>query len=103
MTESLAVSDQQAADVAKTENRVTLESLKARVADVTYFNPPNAPQMTIAIVKLDNGYIVTGESAPADPANFNEELGQKFSYEAALRKVWPLEGYLLCEKLKQAA
>ena len=96
---SLQVSDEQAAAVQKTENRVTLESIQAKIAEVEYVNPKAAPHMTIAIVKLTNGYIVLGESAPADPENFNAELGQKFALENATRKIWPMEGYLLCEKL----
>lgn len=96
---SLQVSDDESAAVQKTPNRVTLESLEAKVVSVEYFNPETAPQFTMAIVKTKNGFVVTGESAPADPANFNEELGKKFALEAAMRKLWPLEGYLLCEKL----
>lgn len=97
---SLKVTDQESAAVQKTENRVTLESMESRVVRVEYHNPSCAPQMTVAFVKFDNGYIVIGESAPADPANFNEELGKKFAYEGAIRKAWPLFGFALCEKLK---
>lgn len=96
---SLQISDQQSAEVQKTPNRVTLDSLHAKIADTAYYNPVFAPQMTIAIVKLSNGFVVLGESAPADPENFNAELGRKFALENAIRKIWPLEGYLLCEKL----
>jgi hypothetical protein len=48
---------------------------------------------------LDNGFVLVGKSAPADPGNFNEELGRNFAKDDALRQMWPLEGYLLCEKL----
>lgn len=96
---SLESSDAQAAAVAKTENRVTLDSIKAKVVSTEYSHPELAPHFTLAIVKLTNGYIITGQSAPADPANFDKALGEKFSLEDALRKVWALEGYLLCEKM----
>jgi hypothetical protein len=99
MKSSLEVSDEQSAAVQKTPNRVTLETLEASIERVEYIRPEMAPQFTLAIVKMKNGYIVTGESAPADPANFNEALGQKFAYEAAVRKIWPLMGFALCEKL----
>ena len=99
MNSSLEVSDQQAAEVQKTPNRVTLADLESNVESVEFINPQTDPLFTLAIVKLKNGYIVTGESAAADPANFNAELGQKFAKEAALRKVWPLMGYALREKL----
>lgn len=99
MPTSLEVTDAESAAVQKTPNRVSLESIQAKIAHVEYYNPAVAPQMTIAIVKLTNGFVVLGESAPADPENFNAELGQKFALENATRKIWPMEGYLLCEKL----
>lgn len=98
-TPNLQASDDQAAEVQKTENRVTLESIKGKVESVSFIHPENAAHFTLAFVKMKNGFVVTGKSAPADPANFNAELGKKFAYEDALRQVWGLEGYLLCEKL----
>lgn len=97
--DSLNVTDEQAKAVQKTPNRVTLEHIEAKVSKVEYINPPSAPYFTIAVVYMSNGYMVLGEAAPADPANFDEELGKKFAYESAIRKIWPLEGYLLCQKL----
>ena len=98
-TGSLEASDAAAAAVQKTPNRVTLQSIHDKVDTVEYVNPALAPHFTLAIVKMKNGYVVTGQSAPADPANYDKELGEKFSFEDAIRKVWPLEGYQLCEKL----
>lgn len=98
---SLDVSEKQAAAVAKTDNRVTLASIKAKIAEVEYFHPATVPHYTIAILRLENGYVVTGESAPADPLNFNEELGCKIALENATAKIWGLEGYLLRQKLAQ--
>ena len=100
---SLSVTDKQSAAVQKTENRVTLESMEKAVESVEYFNPKTAPQMTVAFVKFNNGYVVIGESAPADPANFNEELGKKFAREGALRKAWPLFGFALCNAIAEKA
>lgn len=98
-TSSLQVSDNAAAAVQVTPNRVTLEQLEANVESVEFISPTIDPLFTIAVVKLKNGFVVTGESAAADPANYNAELGQKFAKESALRKVWPLMGYALREKL----
>jgi Phage protein (N4 Gp49/phage Sf6 gene 66) family len=97
--DSLEITDQQSAAVQKTPYRVTLESIKDKIERVDYINPEIAPQMTIALVKMCNGFIVVGKAAPADPANFNKELGEKFAYEDAIRQVWPLEGYALCNFL----
>lgn len=99
MTSSLQVTDDAAKAVQKTPNRVALAGIEAKVESVEYIHPETSPLLTIAVVKLKNGFVVTGESASADPENHNEELGQKFAYEAAVRKVWPLEGYLLRERL----
>jgi hypothetical protein len=55
--------------------------------------------LTICILVLENGFIVTGESACASPENFDAEIGQKIARENARNKIWMLEGYLLKEKL----
>jgi hypothetical protein len=55
------------------------------------------------LLLLENGYVLHGMSAPADAANFDAELGKRFSLEDALRKMWPLEGYLLRDKLYRQA
>lgn len=51
--------------------------------------------LTVCVLTLRNGFMVTGESAPASKANFDEELGQKIAYDNARGKIWALEGYLL--------
>ncbi len=55
--------------------------------------------VTVCCLTLQNGFTVTGESACASPANFNAELGQKIAREKARDKIWPLEGYLLKDRL----
>ncbi|ESY05256.1 hypothetical protein X752_25950 [Mesorhizobium sp. LNJC398B00] len=57
--------------------------------------------MTICVMTLTNGFTLVGKSAPADPANFNQALGEKFAREDCIRQMWPLEGYLLREELSQ--
>lgn len=98
-TPSLEKSDANAAQVAKTPWRVSLESMKRQVASVEYLHPSTIPHMTIAIVLLKNGYALQGMSAPADPENYNEERGREFAYEDALRKMWPLEAYVMRDLL----
>ena len=88
-----------AAAAQKTPHRVTLESIEARIVSAEYWNVPQAPHVTIAALELDNGWIEHGMSAPADPGNFDAELGKKFAREDAIRKLWRLEGYLLRERL----
>lgn len=55
--------------------------------------------LTVCALTLRNGYHVTGESAAASPANFDEELGRKIARKNARDRIWALEGYLLRSKL----
>lgn len=57
----------------------------------------------VCLLELKNGYTVIGQSACADPANFNAEIGTHYARKDALNKVWSLEGYLLKQKLFEAA
>lgn len=99
MTPTLQAGEDAAAAVAKTENRVKLSAMHEKISSVEYVYPQSAPTLTIAVVLLNNGFSIIGESACADPKNFNKELGQEMALANAVRKIWPLEGYLLREKL----
>ncbi|MFN3313279.1 MAG: Gp49 family protein [Hyphomonas sp.] len=96
---SLKASDDLAASVQKSPNRVTLAEIEATVAHVEYVNPACQPHLTICVLLLQNGFSVIGKSAPADPDNFDNEAGRKFARQDALRQIWPLEGYLLRSRL----
>ncbi len=100
---SLEEPNERSKAVQKTPWRVDLAALKARVANVEYIHPASIPHMTIAVVLLDNGYALQGMSAPADPENFNEKLGQEYAYEDAMKKLWPLEAYLMREVMAGGA
>jgi hypothetical protein len=78
--------------------RVTPELVESKIVEEYYHIIPNSTLMICAI-KLENGYMVTGESAAASPENFDEEVGMKVARQKAVDKVWMLEGYLLREKL----
>jgi hypothetical protein len=52
--------------------------------------PPNLAILTICMILLKNGFILTGQSAPMSPENFDQGKGRTFAYEDALRKAWPL-------------
>lgn len=99
MSLSPQAGDDLAASVQKTPNRVSLADLEAKVSHVEYLNPLGAHHLTICVIILKNGFSLVGKSAPADPANFDAAVGCRFAYEDALRQMWPLEGYLLCERL----
>lgn len=96
---SVRITDDESKAVQKTPNRISLDSIVEKITHVDYVNPERHPHMTLAILTLENGFILVGKSTPADPENFNQELGKKFAYEDAVRQAWQLEAYLLREKL----
>ncbi len=55
--------------------------------------------LTICVLELQNGFRVTGESACADPANFNRAKGEELARKDACEKIWPLLGYALRDRL----
>lgn len=79
--------------------RVTLASIMEQITRIEYHNPPICPHMTIAFVLMENGFVSVGSSCPADPKSFDAELGQTFARENAIANIWPLEGYLLRDRL----
>lgn len=79
-------------------DRITPEYLKSRIDSVVYYRP-GFGVLTLCVITLDNGFTVTGESACADPANYNREIGEKIAYDMAERKIWPLLGFMLREAI----
>jgi len=78
--------------------RVTPELINSIIVDEDYHIFPGTT-VTVCVLKLKNGFTVTGESACASPENFDLELGRKIARENARQKIWALEGYALREKL----
>jgi len=77
-------------------NRVTMDSILKKIKSTEYIRLKDG-KTTICNVTLENGYSVRGESACVDPGQFNLALGEKYAFEQAIDKIWPLEGYLLQE------
>lgn len=84
-------------------NKVTVASIEAKLDSEEFISPASAPDLTLCILKLKNGFVVIGHSRPVDPANFDAALGRQLARADAIRQVWPLEGYLLREQLAQGA
>lgn len=59
--------------------------------------------LTFCVLVLENDYTVTGESACASPENFDPEIGRKIARQNAVSKIWPLEGYLLKQRLSDSS
>lgn len=76
--------------------RLTPKNIDDVIVDEDYYVFPRTT-LTVCCLKLQNGFVVTGESAAASPENFDVEIGRKIARENARNKVWALEGYLLRE------
>lgn len=85
-----------------TAPRVTPADLDAEIVAEQFHVFPGTT-VTVACLTLRNGFTVTGESACADPANFNAELGAKIARDNARDKLWPLLGFRLRDRLAGAA
>lgn len=83
-----------------TKTRITPEDIRAKVKEIQYHIVPNTTT-TICSLTLENGFVVNGESSCADPSAFNKEFGERVAYAFAIEKIWPLEGYLLKERLSK--
>ena len=96
---SVRMGDDEAKAVQKTQHRVSLDTILMRIKHEDYEHPSRHPHMTLCILTTETGFIVVGKSTPADPENFDVELGKKFAKEDAIRQLWPLEAYLLRERM----
>ena len=76
---------------------VSLQDIQAKVKKTTYTVLPDTTT-TVCQLHMENGYVILGTSACVDPLKFNKALGEKYAYEDAINKAWPLEGYLLAEE-----
>lgn len=91
-----AASGAEAMIAQSTAPRITEDHINSKIVDVQY-HVFAFTCLTVCAIKLENGYIVTGESACASPENFNAEVGRQYSFRNARQKIWQLEGYLLKE------
>lgn len=81
---------------------VSLPDIVKKVKRTTYTVLPDG-KTTICQLHMENGYTINGQSSCVDPSKYNRALGEKYAYEDAIDKAWPLEGYLLAEELFRRA
>lgn len=84
----------------QTAPRVTTERIEEVIVNTDFYVFPGTT-LTVCCLTLRNGFTVTGESAAASPANFDQEIGRQIAFKNAREKVWPLEGYLLKQRLSE--
>lgn len=87
-----------ALDASPSDRRLTPERVEAAVKG-TEFYVVRGSCLTICVITMRNGFSVAASAACADPANFDPEIGRTVSYNNALKQVWPLEGYLLKQRV----
>jgi len=80
---------------------VTLADIHNKLREVCYIVLPDTTT-TLCQLRMANGYTIIGISACVDPTKYNQALGEKYAYEDAINKAWPLEGYLLAERRYQS-
>jgi hypothetical protein len=95
-SDTLEISDRRVAGHT-TRPRVTLEALKAKIAEETIIVHEDI--LTICVLRMQNGFYLVGTSAPASPENFSASIGADLAREDAIRQAWRYEGYLLRERL----
>lgn len=86
-----------AAGAVATKPRVSLEQIKQLIDREEFHIFDDV--LTVCVLTLKNGYKVLGQSASADPDNFNAELGEKIARDKAISEIWPLAGFMLRDSL----
>lgn len=93
--------------------RVTPEHLESLIVGEHYFNLGHALNalehpvhdvtrlVTICVLVLKNGFVLTGESACVSIENYDVQIGRAVARKMAFAKMWPLEGYLLKTRLME--
>ena len=81
-------------------NKVTLESIINKIVGEMYLVLPDG-RTTVCMLTMQSGYTIKGMSACVDASNFDMNIGRKIAFEDAIRQIWPLEGYLLAERLHE--
>ena len=77
--------------------RVTLADIEAAVKQTEF--QKFGETMTVCVLTLKNGFMVTGESACAHPGLYDQKIGEDIAYKKAIEKIWPLLGYALRDRL----
>jgi hypothetical protein len=79
-------------------DKVDLQMIRNKIVHTDYIYRGT---LTICILEMENGFKVIGQSACVDPSNYSMALGEQYSYNEAIDKLWTLEGYLLASMRKQ--
>lgn len=79
-------------------NRVTPQDVQDAIVNKTFTLLPDG-RTTICQLTLYNGFTVYGSSACVSIENYNQELGERYSEEKAIDRVWEVLGAVLADRL----
>lgn len=78
---------------------LTMGDIQAAIVDEAY-QVLTGTLVTTCCLTLRNGAKVVGVNyGPVSPQNFSAKDGRKYARENAIEQIWPLEGYLLRQRL----
>lgn len=80
---------------------VTIERLESLIVAEEFLTPAMSPTVTICVLTLQNGFSLIGHSACVDPRNYDQAIGCRIARADALENAWPLEGYLLAQRMHE--
>ena len=89
----------------KTAPRITPSDLDAAIkhVEIVKFISAGGQVLRWAVLTAQNGYAVVGRpSVSVSPENDDAEIGEKIAITNSRNELWPLEGYLLKQKLSEA-
>ena len=89
--------DSHVSDIRVTKEQIDRLMNGAEVQAHTQFG-----KCTVVTVRLENGFILTEDSACVDPVNYDEELGRKLCLAHIRNRLWELEGYAMQKRVHEA-
>jgi Phage protein (N4 Gp49/phage Sf6 gene 66) family len=79
--------------------RVKPEDVENAIGSVKFITHE---RLTLCVITMKNGFMVTGESVCVHPDLYNQEVGETLSKNRAKEKIWTLLGYVLRERIHQS-
>jgi hypothetical protein len=81
--------------------KVSMQQVMDEIYDVSYHRLGDST-VTVCLIKLKNGFTVTGQSACVDPAEYNKEIGEQIAYKRAEDAIWSFLGFRLADNMMAA-
>lgn len=86
---------------ARGAERVTQKDVNDAIVRTEYLNAGPNGLLTVCVLTLWNGFTVLGQSACADPRNFDLSICRRLAHTDAVNKIWALMGYELKSRMER--